>query len=55
MRIGIGIRRREEKDKDKDRARDRDREIIDTKSFIPFPLSLSSNLDNSTARSNSTR
>ena len=35
--------------------KDRDREITDTKSFIPFPLSLSSNLDNSTARSNSTQ
>ena len=58
IKIRIRIRRRiriRDKDMDRDRDRDRDREITDTKSFIPFPLSLSSNLDNSTARSNSTR
>ena len=44
-----------DRDKDKDKDKGRDREITDTKSFIPFPLSLSSNLDNSTARSNSTQ
>ena len=55
MKIRIRRSRDKDKDKDKDEDKGRDREITDTKSFIPFPLSLSSNLDNSTARSNSTR